>query len=281
MTDDQRPKTHEVARRRIAACIAGVIGIVAVACSSASGPGVQLTIRKGSSFREAAESLSAHGLVRSVRVFSLYAKVRNRDRSLRWGTYVLRPGMSWEQMLDALRLGRGVIHEVTIPEGLSIADVEPLLIDALDLTQDSLDVAVRDTALLHELDAAVRFFDSGDLLRVGKAFRRIHAIQRVLEQQVDVLDVVLDGVGGDRLGQRHFGAGRVDVKSQDGVLAVLTDHTGELERRQGQVLRVGTVAVEHRGDLACAASTASGALAELGTRLGGETDLGHGGVLLG
>jgi UPF0755 protein len=131
--------------------VAGVIGIIVAACSSTSGPGVQLTIRKGSSFREAAESLSAHGLVRSTRIFSLYAKLRRRDRSLRWGTYVLRPGMSWEQMLDALRLGRGVIHTVTIPEGLSIADIEPLLMDALDLTQDSLEAAVRDTALLHRL----------------------------------------------------------------------------------------------------------------------------------
>jgi UPF0755 protein len=152
MTDDRRPKTHDVARRRIAAGIAGVIGVVAVACSSTSGPGVQLTIRKGSSFREAAETLSAHGLVRSVRVFSLYATLRSRDRTLRYGTYVLRPGMSWEQMLDALRLGRGVIHVVVVPEGLSIADIDPLLIDALDVTQDSLDAAVRDTALLHRLD---------------------------------------------------------------------------------------------------------------------------------
>jgi len=140
-----------VRRRRVVSGVAGVIGIIVAACSSTSGPGVQLTIRKGSSFREAAESLSAHGLVRSTRIFSLYAKLRRRDRSLRWGTYVLRPGMSWEQMLDALRLGRGVIHTVTIPEGLSIADIEPLLMDALDLTQDSLEAAVRDTALLHRL----------------------------------------------------------------------------------------------------------------------------------
>ncbi len=139
-------------RARRFAVLAAAVSAFAAACSSTSGPGVQLTIRKGSSFREAADSLSAHGLVRSARVFSLYAKIRRRDRSLRWGTYVLRPGMSWEQMLDALRLGRGVIHSVTIPEGLSIADIDPLLIDALDLTQDSLDAAVRDTALLHRLD---------------------------------------------------------------------------------------------------------------------------------
>ncbi len=139
-------------RRRFGAVFAVVVGVAMAACSTTPGPGVQLTIRKGSSFKEAAESLSAHGLVRSARVFSLYAKLRRRDRTLRWGTYVLRPGMSWEQMLDALRLGRGVIHQVTIPEGLSIGDIEPLLMDALDLTQDSLDAAVRDTSLLHRLD---------------------------------------------------------------------------------------------------------------------------------
>ena len=44
--------------------------------------------------------------------------------------------------------------------------------------------------MLHELDAAVRYFDDDDLLKVSKAFRRIHAIQRVLEQQVDVLETM-------------------------------------------------------------------------------------------
>jgi peptidoglycan lytic transglycosylase G len=139
-------------RRRLAVALAATAGLIVAACSSSSGPGVQLTIRKGSPFREAAESLSAHGLVRSTRMFSIYAKMRRRDRSLRWGTYVLRPGMSWEQLLDALRNGRGVVHAVTIPEGFSIADIEPLLADSLGLTRDSLYAAVRDTALLHRLD---------------------------------------------------------------------------------------------------------------------------------
>lgn len=43
---------------------------------------------------------------------------------------------------------------------------------------------------LHELDAAVRYIDADDLLKVGKAFRRIHAIQRILETQVDVLETM-------------------------------------------------------------------------------------------
>jgi tryptophan 2,3-dioxygenase len=43
---------------------------------------------------------------------------------------------------------------------------------------------------LHELDAAVRFLDADDLLKTAKAFRRIHAIQRILETQVDVLETM-------------------------------------------------------------------------------------------
>jgi tryptophan 2,3-dioxygenase len=44
--------------------------------------------------------------------------------------------------------------------------------------------------ILHELDASVVFLDGGDLLKVAKAFRRIHAIQRILETQVDVLETM-------------------------------------------------------------------------------------------
>lgn len=44
--------------------------------------------------------------------------------------------------------------------------------------------------LLHEVDAAMLAVDRDDLLRVGKHFRRIHTIQRLLEQQVDILETM-------------------------------------------------------------------------------------------
>ena len=44
--------------------------------------------------------------------------------------------------------------------------------------------------LLHELEAAMRALDNDDLLRVTKHFRRIHTIQRLLEQQVDILETM-------------------------------------------------------------------------------------------
>ncbi len=44
--------------------------------------------------------------------------------------------------------------------------------------------------LLHELEAAMSALDRDDLLRVTKHFRRIHTIQRLLEQQVDILETM-------------------------------------------------------------------------------------------
>ena len=44
--------------------------------------------------------------------------------------------------------------------------------------------------MLHELDATMNAMDRDDLLRVARHFRRIHAIQRILEQQVDVLETM-------------------------------------------------------------------------------------------
>jgi hypothetical protein len=129
----------------------------------------------------------------------------------------------------------------------------------------------------------------GDVLReqgARRAFAEEHdgKVDRDLlaaadQEQVHVLDVVLQGVRGDGLGQRQLGLA-VDGQRQNGVAAVFTDHTGELKCRQSQVLGIGAVAVEDCGDLACAAGAAGSALAELGALLGSETDLGHGGALL-
>jgi tryptophan 2,3-dioxygenase len=44
--------------------------------------------------------------------------------------------------------------------------------------------------MLHEIEAAMRNLAQDELLHAHKNFRRIHAIQRLLEQQVDVLETM-------------------------------------------------------------------------------------------
>ena len=139
-------------RSVVVAALLAFVMIVVAACGSDSGATVRVTIRKGSAFREAAESLAAHNVVKSARLFGFYAKVRGHDRKLRYGTYVIRSGLSWEPLLEALRAGHGIVHQVTIPEGYQISHIAPLLADALGVSDDSIDAAVRDTAMLHRLD---------------------------------------------------------------------------------------------------------------------------------
>ena len=106
------PRPLRSARRGLVALVMSAVAVGAmVACGNDSGPSVRVTIQKGASFREAAESLSAKGIVRSSRLFGFYARVRREDRKLRYGTYVLRKSLSWGQILEAVRLGKGIVHQ--------------------------------------------------------------------------------------------------------------------------------------------------------------------------
>jgi tryptophan 2,3-dioxygenase len=44
--------------------------------------------------------------------------------------------------------------------------------------------------VLHELGATIAALNEDDFLRTAKVFRRIHTIQRLLEQQIDVLETM-------------------------------------------------------------------------------------------
>ncbi len=99
--------------------------------------------------------------------------------------------------------------------------------------------------MLHELDAAVRFFADDDLLKVSKAFRRIHAIQRVLEQQVDVLETMTpqefnafrerlnpaSGFQSAQFREIEFRCGLPMPETAVAHLAVTADEKARLERR--------------------------------------------------
>jgi UPF0755 protein len=138
---------------RLAAPAAALVAALLLggACATDDQTPVTLTIRQGSNFREAAESLAAHGVVRNARLFGWYAARRGRDRTIRYGTYLIRRGAGWDEILTALQFGRGIVHRVTIPEGWPLWDIIPALATALELPTEQLEAAVRDTALLRRV----------------------------------------------------------------------------------------------------------------------------------
>ncbi len=140
--------------QRATVAIAALVAASSVACwgGNGSGPPVRVTIPAGAPFSWAAESLAAKGLVSMPRVFSTYASLRGRDRNVKAGTYLLRRGASWNRILDAIANGRGMVRGMTIPEGWSLVQIVPQLARVLNLPVESVEVAVRDTALRHRLN---------------------------------------------------------------------------------------------------------------------------------
>jgi UPF0755 protein len=118
----------------------------------ASDPKVRVLIPPGSSFSAASESLASQGLVGWPFAFRSYAKLRGLDREIKAGEYHFAPGTSWQTMLTTLNAGQSVRGRVTIPEGFALRDIVPLLARSLGAPAESLDAAVRDTALLARLD---------------------------------------------------------------------------------------------------------------------------------
>jgi len=132
--------------------LAALIAIGASACSRATGKPARVTVPAGASLGAAADSLAHAGVIGSARLFRIYAFIRRDDRDIKAGTYMLRRNSGYAATLDAIRGGKGIVHTVTIPEGYSLGQIISLFASKLSIAPESLQAAVRDTALLHQLD---------------------------------------------------------------------------------------------------------------------------------
>lgn len=125
---------------------------LAFGCSRPEGPPIRVVIPEGSSMRVAAESLAAAQLISTATGFRIYGRIAGNDRALKPGTYLMKRGTPWPEIMKALVGGRGLVRSVTIPEGLAIVQIADLVGKALDVPPDSVIAAARDTALRRRLD---------------------------------------------------------------------------------------------------------------------------------
>jgi UPF0755 protein len=133
------------------ALVAGCV-LVAACAGQPHGTPTRVIIPRGASFGQATDSLAKAKLVGSKKMFRLYGRLTGGDRNIKPGTYLLKPGTPWKDIVSALNGGHGMVNTITIPEGYSIAQITPLLARTLKVPADSVKVAMRDTALLARLD---------------------------------------------------------------------------------------------------------------------------------
>lgn len=88
---------------------------------------VVVEIPRGAGLGEIARKLENGGVVRSAKAFVGYVLLSGREKDLRAGEYEFRAGSVMADVLDKLIRGDVVLREITIPEGLTVAEIADLL----------------------------------------------------------------------------------------------------------------------------------------------------------
>jgi UPF0755 protein len=133
------------------ALVAGCV-LVAACSGQPHGTPTRVIIPRGASFGQATDSLAKAKLVGWPKVFRMYGRLTGGDRNIKPGTYLLKPGTPWSDIVSALNGGHGLVNTITIPEGWDLSQITPQLARTLRVPADSVRAAMRDTALLARLD---------------------------------------------------------------------------------------------------------------------------------
>lgn len=145
--------TRRATWRRRAVLAAGALSIGALAaCGDASGASARVVIPPGATMRVAADSLASAGVIRFPGLFRLYVRATGRDRIVKPGTYLLARDASWNAVTESLVRGRGLVFTVAIPEGWNVAAIVEAVARDVKIPAESLQAAVRDSALRRRLD---------------------------------------------------------------------------------------------------------------------------------
>ena len=113
----------------------------------------RVPIPPGSSIRAAADSLSAHHVIRSTTWFRLRARLSG-NRTIKAGIYRFNRGTAIGTLLSRLRTGDAERLRVTLPVGGTLFDLARSVETTLAVPADSLFAAADDSATLRQLGVA-------------------------------------------------------------------------------------------------------------------------------
>ena len=126
--------------------LTAVAAVLVVACGGSNSAPERVTLPPGATFAAVTDTLRAHGVIGSRRVFKLLARVRGVDRSVQAGVYDFPPGTSPWKVLAVLSRGAAVSQKFTVPEGLTIPEIAALASERLGVPEDSVIGAARNGA---------------------------------------------------------------------------------------------------------------------------------------
>ncbi|NIA70301.1 endolytic transglycosylase MltG [Pelagibius litoralis] len=84
-------------------------------------------VPRGAGLEAIAASLVEEGIVSDAKIFALGVRLFGEARSLQAGEFALPPAASMEEVAAVIASGKTVVHRLTVPEGLTSAEVLELL----------------------------------------------------------------------------------------------------------------------------------------------------------
>ncbi len=112
---------------------------------------VLIDISKGESAHSIAAKLYEKNVIRSKRVFYLYVKFSDIDKTLSFGKYHFSGKLSLPDVVKVLELGKVVLRKVTIPEGLTVKKTAKVLSQYGFVDQDKFITLCNDSLFTRKL----------------------------------------------------------------------------------------------------------------------------------
>lgn len=110
---------------------------------------VIVLLKKGESLSHLATKLKNNNLILSEDLFKIYAVLKGYDKTLRSGEYQLSTVMNSHDILEKIKYGKVLYHRITIPEGLTVAEIKKL-INSNDKLEGEVNLEIKEGYLLPE-----------------------------------------------------------------------------------------------------------------------------------
>jgi UPF0755 protein len=107
-----------------------------------------VTVGEGERFADIATDLRRQGVLRHPLPLVLWARLTRQDRAVHWGEYLITTPLSPLELLARLTGPPDPLHEVTVPEGLTVREVVHLLATAGFGSEESFLCLLEDPAFL-------------------------------------------------------------------------------------------------------------------------------------
>lgn len=101
-----------------------------------SADGATFTVEKGDHLGEVAQRLEEQGLIDNARAMKLHARIEGQQTAIKAGEYALPPRASVATILETLVSGDVIQYRITIPEGLTTAQILRLVEANAELAGD-------------------------------------------------------------------------------------------------------------------------------------------------